>query len=659
MAGSYRHGVRRRFIVVAWAFAVFVASLLVATPALADDYSIDAVNIDAAVSSNGTLSVTETREFVFDGSFHGVYWKIPKGENSSNGKNVDITINYVGLLVNGQVQKFDLSNSGGNSTYQVSDEGSYYQVKLYSAQEDDTAQFVISYDATDIVTRWDDTGELYWKFVSDGWDVESQNVTCTVTLPVPAGETVTPGDNVRAWGHGPLDASVAFNGNTIVYTVPGVGSDEYAESRITFPTSWISGCEATSGSELSTILTEEQQWADEANAKREAARMAIIVSLIVAAAAVALSILLIIRIRKNYRRTHTPLFQDKYFRDVPTADHPAVLGALHRDGKADVDDFTATLMHLTNNGVVKLEKVNVKKSGIFKDKVEEDYRLTQVGEPGHATGTPEAVAASKVDKAAIHMLFEKIAPATDESSEHESSLYFSRIEKYAKDHPEGYSKAYDNWKNTIEGQYLSRFRGSTKGTGRGKLGVIVALDCVVLPLVFVLVLVLFGMPWYVTLGIVAALEACGLVAIVVMSKLKPLTKEGVEVAAKLDGLERWLKEFTRLDEAVPRDVVLWNRLLVMAVSLGVADEVIKQLKMVAPEVLDDPMMRPAYGWYYFGMYGGLGTPASVFGGAAREAHSVSTAALARSVMSSGGGGGGGFSGGGGGGFGGGGGGGAF
>ena len=344
MAGSYRHGVRRRFIVVAWAFAVFVASLLVATPALADDYSIDAVNIDAAVSSNGTLSVTETREFVFDGSFHGVYWKIPKGENSSNGKNVDITINYVGLLVNGQVQKFDLSNSGGNSTYQVSDEGSYYQVKLYSAQEDDTAQFVISYDATGIVTRWDDTGELYWKFVSDGWDVESQNVTCTVTLPVPAGETVTPGDNVRAWGHGPLDASVAFNGNTIVYTVPGVGSDEYAESRITFPTSWISGCEATSGSELSTILTEEQQWADEANAKREAARMAIIVSLIVAAAAVALSILLIIRIRKNYRRTHTPLFQDKYFRDVPTADHPAVLGALHRDGKADVDDFTATLM---------------------------------------------------------------------------------------------------------------------------------------------------------------------------------------------------------------------------------------------------------------------------------------------------------------------------
>ena len=150
--------------------------------------------------------------------------------------------------------------------------------------------------------------------------------------------------------HGPLDASVAFNNSTIVYTVPGVGTDEYAEARITFPTSWISGCEVTSGSELPTILTEEQQWADEANAKREAARMAIIVSLIAAAAAVALSILFIIRIKKNYQRTHTPLFQDKYFRDVPTADHPAVLGALHRDGKADVDDFTATLMQRFSGG---------------------------------------------------------------------------------------------------------------------------------------------------------------------------------------------------------------------------------------------------------------------------------------------------------------------
>ena len=662
MAGAYRNVARRTLKVAAWAFAVILASLFLATPALAKDYSIDAVNIAAAVNSDGTLSVTEMRDFNFDGSFHGVYWKIPKGYNSSNGKEVDITINYVGVYENGQIQPFGLSNAETDGTYEVYDYGSYERVKLYSAHEDESARFVISYSASGIVTRWDDTGELYWKFVSDGWDVESQNVTCTVSLPVPSGESVTPEENVRAWGHGPLDASVAFDGNDIVYSVPGVGTDEYAEARITFPTSWISDCEVTSGSELSSILSEEQQWADEANAKREQAWIVEVVSIVVAVAAVVLSIVSIILIKRNYRRNHTPVFNDKYFRDVPTADHPAVLGALHRGGSADVEDFTATLMRLTDQGVVKLEKVKIKKDGLFRDKVEEDYRLTLTGVPDNDSNTPEGEAAARIDEAALHMLFDKIAPATSESSgtrTNGSHLYFSRIEEYARDNPEEYSDAYSSWSNTIEGQYISRFSGSSKGTGRGKLGAIFAFDCFVLPILACFFFIVIGLPWYVILGTVAALEACGIVAIVSMKELRPLTQEGVEVAAKLDALERWLREFTRLEEAVPRDVVLWNRLLVMAVVLGVANEVIDQLKMVAPEILDDVRMRPTYGWYYYGIHGGLGSPASVFAGAAQAAHSVSTAALASSTVSSGGGGGGGFSGGGGGGFGGGGGGGAF
>ena len=161
MAGAYRNVARRTLKVAAWAFAMVLASLFLATPALAKDYSIDAVNIAAAVNSDGTLAVTEMRDFNFDGSFHGVYWKIPKGYNSSNGKEVDITINYVGVYENGQLQPFGLSNAETDGTYEVYDYGSYEQVKLYSAHEDETARFVISYGASGIVTRWDDTGELY------------------------------------------------------------------------------------------------------------------------------------------------------------------------------------------------------------------------------------------------------------------------------------------------------------------------------------------------------------------------------------------------------------------------------------------------------------------------------------------------------------------
>ena len=106
---------------------------------------------------------------------------------------------------------------------------------------------------------------------------------------------------------------------------------------------------------------------------------------------------------------------------------------------------------------------------------------------------------------------------------------------------------------------------------------------------------------------------------------------------------------------MPSDVILWNRLLVMAVALGVADKVIEQLKVAMPELIDDPDFMPIYYWYYIGQPG-VGSPADVFSGAI---HDASVAAIANSVDASGSGGGGGFSSGGGGGFGGGGGGGAF
>ena len=151
----------------------------------------------------------------------------------------------------------------------------------------------------------------------------------------------------------------------------------------------------------------------------------------------------------------------------------------------------------------------------------------------------------------------------------------------------------------------------------------------------------------------------GIAGLVIGLGLKPLNREGIETKAKLEALRRWLKEFTKLDEAVPDDVVLWNRLLVMAVVLGVSKEVIKQLEVALPQVLDDPCFMPSYGWCYYGdRYGGR-APSDVFTKGFASAHHVSEAALAASSSSSGDGGGGGFSGGGGGGFGGGGGGGAF
>ena len=631
--------------------ATLTALAIMPHVAFAREYSIEQVDIDATVGTDGGVTVKEARQFDFDGSFHGVYWKIPTG--TYEGRSIETSVLSVGEIVGGQFVEFEQSDTGAEHTYELSKYSSYVQVKLYSSHEDDVAQFVISYHDTNLATRYDDTSELYWKFVSDGWDVQSQDVTCTVHLPVPSGQEVLAGDNVRAWGHGPLDATVSFDNGDVVYQVPGVGSSEFAEARIAFPADWLSDAQSVGTSRLSTILSEEQQWADEANARRARARVMMIVAQLVGGGVPLASLVLGLLTFLRYKASHRPQFDDKYFRDVPSDDHPAVLGALLNDGSVTDECMTAALMRLTDLGYTKLELVKLKEKGLFgREKIKEDYCLTPMKWPSDSGDDNK----ERVDYATMKFLFSRVVPLAARYSDDRDALYFSSLEKVADSHPERYDSYLKSWNGSVNSECLRRgFFSEDRPTGRALLIGIGTIDIIVAAICLV-AMILFDAPILSTIFLPMLGIFLGVGLIFLGVYLKPRSQEAIELKAQLKALRRWLKDFTRLEEAIPQDVVLWNRLLVMAVVLGVSEEVISQLKMAAPQLLQSSAMASTYGWFYGG---GPSMPMRSFSDAASKAHSVSTAALASSSDSSGGGGGGGFSGGGGGGFGGGGGGGAF
>jgi uncharacterized membrane protein len=92
-------------------------------------------------------------------------------------------------------------------------------------------------------------------------------------------------------------------------------------------------------------------------------------------------------------------------------------------------------------------------------------------------------------------------------------------------------------------------------------------------------------------------------------------------------------------------VALWEQFLVYAVTFGIADQVVKDMAIKIPEVVDDPAFRTSY--YVWFAVPGDGGGLSAF----NEIHQSFNQAVsvATSSSSSGAGGGGGFSGGGGGG----------
>jgi uncharacterized membrane protein len=151
----------------------------------------------------------------------------------------------------------------------------------------------------------------------------------------------------------------------------------------------------------------------------------------------------------------------------------------------------------------------------------------------------------------------------------------------------------------------------------------------------------FGFNLEIILGAVILTSA---VAILVLSfQMKRRSRWAVETYQRLKALKRWLTDFSNLKEAIPTDVKVWNRFLVMAVVLGVSKEVIKQLETVMPtDFFDDPLFVPT--WVWVSPHYGLGGEAlgDTFSHSFNEVFNTAT-----SSASDGGGGGGGFSGGGG------------
>ena len=125
----------------------------------------------------------------------------------------------------------------------------------------------------------------------------------------------------------------------------------------------------------------------------------------------------------------------------------------------------------------------------------------------------------------------------------------------------------------------------------------------------------------------------------VYKKQQPFTNEGINENAMWKGLKKYMEDFSMLDKREVPELVLWEEFLVYATAFGIADKVLKQLKIVYKDVYEN-MDINSHPYMYMAMH-------TDFTSSFTSAISSSVASSYASTMSSGSGGGGGFSGGGG------------
>lgn len=649
--------------------AVLPAALspLGAAQALAKSYECPRVDTTAQVQTDGSLHVVEQRAFAFDGSFTAVWWTfedLPSNAkvqvNGMRMASVDGEGNVVGDWIPLQQVTFQLAwrDAGGPGIDAWSFDEPLDTVYAFFDVEDAEMIFELDYTVVNGVQAYEDVAEVYWKYVPEGWAVDSRNVSVTIELPLPADVAAGTGDassqaegeapragagDVRAWGHGPLDGVVTVRADgAVTYEVPLVRAGQYAEARVVFPVAWLTNLSSEARKahqgvfRLDTVLSQEQSWADQANAQR-AWSLFLIVGLAVACAAVlAVAVLLFLRFGREYK----PDFTDEYWRDVPErGTQPAVIGRLWRWDRESPDDFTATLMHLAHVGAVRIDK------GSYADpkgRLVDDYYLTIDYAVADALTDP-------VEKATLELLFRRVAQGRP-------SVWLGSIREYGKKNPEDFLAAMKAWQATLGAQTRARGFFERRGKRVGAAMGVTALLAIAAG-VFLVATTENFIP-------ILLLAPTGVALLVIANYMPRRSREGNDLTARCKALRNWLRDFSSLDERPPTDVKVWGEFMVYAYLFGVAERVMAELRDVVPEVLEadgygtaGPGYVPWYVWYAPG-FGTTGAPMPSVSDLVQTsvANTVATAQAALSAASggssSGGGFGGGFSVGGGGGFGG-------
>ena len=334
--------------------------------------SMRSLHIDAQLLPDASMRVTEKITVEFIEQWNGFYVKIPEGTTPI----VDVSVSE-----SGQPYTYNPSTEyGPPGTFLTKKEGSDILIDWSIDAYDQTRTFELSYTVVNAVKIHNDVAELYRKFVGDANGNKINDVQVNLSLPSGA-ESYIQGQDIRIWGHGPLDGVVEFTQNNgVTWKTSNLSPYTFVEGRVVMPTALFSDAprEAyTNQMALGSILSEEQANADKANKERQRARF----ELGGAAGILAAAIGALIYLWGKFGRKYKSNFEGDYYRDLPADYSPAELSILWNYKKMKPEDITATILDLARRKFLYLEEDKVEVKKLIGTKEVTTYKLTFMPDP--------------------------------------------------------------------------------------------------------------------------------------------------------------------------------------------------------------------------------------------------------------------------------------
>lgn len=607
---------------------IFALAFLLIGTVKSNAGSLELNNLDfnVQINSDGSMDVTET--WNIDISYTNTLYKTFKTDSSKYSGITNVTVKE--------------TTKGQNINFAKTDEWAYHVTKdyYYGTENEDgdfeigwgvgldnssaTRKYEISYTVKDAITKYNDYAELYWQFVGKDFEISAEKITGTIYLP----SNVSNKDDIKVWGHTEdLNGTIyATDLNKIEFNLDNFRSGRYVEIRTLFPTELIISSGRTKNTEiLQTVIDEETKWADKANARRERKEwinknfpiILFIVCIIINI------ILIIVYIKKTIKyfkklkelKKYKPTTKLEYYRDLP--DENSTPGEAMKILDINIDSFTPT-----NFGkVFSATMLDLALKGYLEIKQEKNEKGKDIINIHVLKQLSDGLKPSE----------KRIMTFIIDAAKGKEMITLKELEKYIEKYPSKTEKLLKGTYNSVNNQLIneqiidSEIQKEYKKYKENQTGYIIA----------IIFLLCFTLIAFIVPIIIFVIDAvlCGKIT----KKLNVLTQKGVNLQEQWKGLKKYMEDFSMLDKREVPELVIWEKYLVYATAFGIADKVIKQLKMIYPNFEEITNGINTYAYMNIMMHTNFSSSFS---------NAISTS-IASATYSSGSGSGGGFSGGGG------------
>lgn len=515
---------------------------------------------------------------------------------------------------------------------ETSSSGRGEMIKWYYSAQNTTKRFLLRYRIEGAVQRYSDVAQFYWKAIEDEHAPISR-IAITVIPPAPSTDlfkvfvhsTARPGD---------IEFSPDFLGALVKQD--GIPKDAFVELRVLLDPDIFPDTRVDSGESYESLLEDERGIVEAPKRRARQNAIAIVVSAIV----IILFIIAFVWVYIRYGREPKIQYENIYEREPPRDIPPAVVPAILTQGSVSdaeiTKSFAATIIECAHLGYLEIHE-GEEKGLIFKTR-EFIYKLTPKGETLLARRPVERARGEReLESYEVDVLRAVIEEAGDGSQ-----ATGEDIEKWGKKTKGGKT----NFLRFIEPfgkelrAWFERKHFKLDDPRSKKAQILFIVSAVLLAAVFVLTFFLVTRN---VANIVAGFLV--LVSLPFTMSLARWTKEAALEEKRWKAYKKFISDFSAMKDAGPNLLQIWERHLVYATALGVADKLLSNLDLVAKEFNAGVPVAVWYHAYGAGSGRGPGGTASLQSMSASFANLANLSSALSTTTSSGGG----FSGGGGGG----------